>query len=177
MWDELQLRWHPWDPVLLRASAACSYYRALQGAGNGLGFVYFSAQKCKREAALITNFREKRWSSHPALLVATMCEALGVQHTRVPDVPQLFSFSNAPALSHCLPRHPAAHKHLFTGLCCAGRWLRDITLPANLANVLLEAWEPGERHKEWLRGGVLPMSVLRLFKESPAKVPAKTDLI
>lgn len=95
--------------------------------------------KEKLKAAFIANFRGKGWSSHPALLVATTWEALGVQHTTVPDVPQLFSFCNAPALSHCLPWHRAAHKHLFTSVCCAGRWLSAKMLPANLANILLEA--------------------------------------
>lgn len=34
----------------LHASAALSYYSALQGGGNGLFFFFISAQKCKREA-------------------------------------------------------------------------------------------------------------------------------
>lgn len=105
----------------------------------GMGWALFIFQhksaKEKLEAALNTNFREKGWSSHPALLVATMCEALDVQHTPAPDVPQLFFlFQQRP----CIIPLPA-HKHLCTSVCCAGRCLRVVMLPANLANILLEA--------------------------------------
>lgn len=52
-----------------------------------MGFVFqHKNAKEKLKAALITTFREKGWSSPLAVLVATTCGALGVQHKPVPDV-------------------------------------------------------------------------------------------
>lgn len=142
-----------WCFLMLLLHAATTELSREQGMGWALFIFQQKSAKEKLETALVTNFIEKGWG-HLALLVATMCEALSVQHTHLSQMfHSCFSFSNTPALSHCLPWHRAAHKHLCTSVCCAERWLRVIMLPANLANILLEAWQPGERHKQWLRGG------------------------
>lgn len=154
--------------MLLLHAAIAELFRK-QGMGWDLFIFQHKSAKEELKAALITNFREKGWSSHLVLLVATMCEALGVQHTPVPDVPQLQCpcIIPVPALPSGCPQ-PLVHVSVLGWEVAEG--YNAASKPCKHFFGSMKAWGETQGMAERRR-------VLRFLKESPAKVSAKTDLI
>lgn len=102
-----------------------------------------------------------------------MCEALGVQHTPVPDVPQLFFLFQHPCIiplpalaSGC----PQALVHISVLCWEVAEGYNAASKPCKHFVGSMTAWGETQAMAE-------RRMVSRFLKETPAKVSAKTDLI
>lgn len=149
------------DLVHFHGSAARSCYRALQGAGMGRALFIFQHKNEteKLKAALITNFREKGWSSHPTHTYPRCCTAVFL--FQCPCIIPL------PALASGCPQ---ALVHISV-LCWEGAEGYNAARKHCRHSVgSMTAWGKTQ-------GVAKRRSVSRLLKESPAKLSAKSDLI